>query len=497
MTTSSYPILIIIVPLMTSFLIPLVGWWRKSFCYPLMIAALSISTFSSFATLNEVIEQGTLHYYLGNWDPPWGIEYVFDHLNAFVAVIVSVISLLIGISSKSMVEREFSQKATYFYCLFLLQVTGLLGIVVTGDAFNLYVFLEIASLAGYALIAIGEDGAPFASFNYMLYGTVGACFYLLGVGYLYILTGSLNMADLARLLPGLYHSKVVLMAFAFFIVGVAIKMALFPVHVWLPDAYTYAPSAVSSLVAPLTTKVGAYVAIRIMYTIFAPSFTKDLVPAATILSWVSASAILFGCILALAQTDLKRMLAYVLVAEVGYIALGIGLANKNGLTGAILHIQNDALMMASLFLAVGVLASKTGLRSIYQFKNIHKKMPITMAIFVVAALSVIGIPPTCGFFSKWYLLLGAIDEHQWLFVAVLLASSLFNAILFFRVIEIVYFSPSEECEHGAGPEGKSLDEAPLSVLIPMILLALGILLLGVLSGKIISTIIQFAIPKGL
>ena len=194
-----------------------------------MIAALSISTFSSVAILRVVIEQGTLHYYLGNWDPPWGIEYVFDHLNAFVAVIVSVISLLIGISSKSMVEKEFSQKAPYFYCLFLLQVTGLLGIVVTGDAFNLYVFLEIASLAGYTLIAIGEDGAPFASFNYMLYGTVGACFYLLGVGYLYIVTGSLNMADLARLLPSLYHSKVVLIAFAFFIVGVAIKMALFPV----------------------------------------------------------------------------------------------------------------------------------------------------------------------------------------------------------------------------------------------------------------------------
>ena len=497
MTTSSYPILIIVVPLMTSFLIPLVGWWRKHFCYPLMIAALSISTFSSVAILKEVIEQGTLHYYLGNWDPPWGIEYVFDHLNAFVAVIVSVISLLIGISSKSMVEKEFSQKATYFYCLFLLQVTGLLGIVVTGDAFNLYVFLEIASLAGYTLIAIGEDGAPFASFNYMLYGTVGACFYLLGVGYLYIVTGSLNMADLARLLPSLYHSKVVLIAFAFFIVGVAIKMALFPLHVWLPDAYTYAPSAVSSLVAPLTTKVGAYVTIRIMYTIFAPSFIKEMVPAATILSWVAASAILFGCILALAQADLKRMLAYVLIAEVGYISLGIGLANKNALTGAILHIQNDALMMGSLFLVAGVLASKTGFRNIYQFKNLHKKMPITMAIFVVSALSVIGIPPTCGFFSKWYLLLGAIDGHQWFFVAVLLASSLFNAILFFRVIEIVYFSPSGEPKQDTEAVVKGLDEAPLSALIPMILLALGILLLGMLSGKIISVIIQFAIPKSL
>jgi multicomponent Na+:H+ antiporter subunit D len=329
----------------------------------------------------------------------------------------------------------------------------------------------------------------------MLYGTVGACFYLLGVGYLYIVTGSLNMADLARLLPGQYHSQVVLIALAFFIVGVAIKMALFPLHVWLPDAYTYAPPAVNSLVAPLTTKVGAYVAIRIMYTIFTPSFTKDLVPAATLLSWVSASAILFGCILALAQSDLRRMLAYVLVAEVGYIVLGIGLANRNSLTGAILHIQNDALMMGSLFLVLGVLASKEGFRNIHEFQNIHKKMPITMAVFVVSALSVVGIPPTCGFFSKWYLLLGAIGERQWFFVFLLLASSLIHAILFFRVFETVYFSPPEEADQNSGAVVRSMDEAPLSALIPMILLGLGILSLGLLSGKIISGIIQFAIPK--
>ena len=482
---------------MTSFLIPLVGWWRRSLCYPLMLAALVVSAFSSLVILRMVMEQGTIHYHLGNWDPPWGIEYVFDHLNAFVAVIVSLTSLLIGISSKSMVERSFSKKAAFFYCLFLLQVTGLLGIVVTGDAFNLYVFLEIASLAGYALIAIGEDGAPFASFNYMLYGTVGACFYLLGVGYLYIVTGSLNMADLAKLLPPLYESKPVLIAFAFFIVGVAIKMALFPLHVWLPDAYTYAPSAVSSLIAPLTTKVGAYVAIRVMYTIFTPSFVKEFSSATITLSWVSVSAILFGCIWALAQTDLKRMFAYVLVSEIGYLALGIGLANRNGLTGTVLHIMNDAMMMASLFLVAGAVATKTGFRKIDQWGGLHKKMPITMAVFVVTALSIVGIPPMCGFFSKWYLLLGAIAAKQWVAAAVLLASSLVNAILFFRVIEVIYFSRPAEFPDGDRVQHQGFDEAPWSVLIPMLLFAAGIVSLGLLSGKIITRIVQFAIPAGL
>ncbi|MDP2968179.1 MAG: monovalent cation/H+ antiporter subunit D family protein [Deltaproteobacteria bacterium] len=493
MSDSPFPILIIVIPLITAFLIIVAGSFRKSLCYPLMVISLSMVALSSLAILSDVLSHGTLHYRLGNWAPPWGIEYVFDHLNGFVALIVSVISLLIGISSKRMVEREFPEKAVYFYCLFLLQVTGLLGMVITGDVFNLYVFLEIASIAGYALIAIGEDGAPFASFNYMIYGTIGACFYLLGVGYLYIVTGSLNMADLTKLLPGLSSSKVVIMAFAFFMVGVAIKMALFPLHVWLPDAYTYAPSAVSSLVAPLTTKVGAYVMIRIMVTVFPPAFFIETIPAALILRWVAGFAIIFGCILALAQTDLKRMLGYVLIAEIGYIALGIGFGNRNGLTGAILHILNDGLMMACLFLIVGAITYKGWSRKIDQLTGLHRKMPLTMAAFVLSGLSVVGIPPTCGFFSKWYLVLGAIDSKQWLFVAVLLASSLLNAILFFRVIEKAYFEPAID-EDATDQKPAEIDEAPLSILIPLLIMTVGVLSVGLLSGKIVSEIIWFAIP---
>jgi multicomponent Na+:H+ antiporter subunit D len=492
--TLPFPILIIVVPLISAFLIIPLGWWKKSLCYPLMLAALAVSTLSSIAILNHVMAHGSLHYYLGGWDPPWGIEYVIDHLNALVAVIVSGISFLIGISSKRLMEKEFPEKRVYFYCIFLLQVTGLLGIVVTGDVFNLYVFLEIASLAGYALIAIGEDGAPFASFNYMIYGTIGACFYLLSVGYLYIVTGSLNMADLSKILPGLYHSKVVLMAFAFFAVGVAIKMALFPLHVWLPDAYTYAPSSVSSLVAPLTTKVGAYVLIRIMYTVFTPEFALNTIPAGTLVCWVAATAILFGCILALAQTDLKRMFSYVLIAEVGYIALGVGLGNRYALTGAILHILNDALMMASLFLVVGALSYKEWPRKIDAFRGLHRKMPLTMASFVITALSVIGLPPTCGFFSKWYLVLGAIEAKEWLFAAVLLLSSLLNAILFFRVIEKAYFEPVLDDVHEGKPKEMEIDEAPFGILVPLLILTTGVLSVGLLSGKIISGVIRFAIP---
>ena len=229
------PILIVVIPLISSLFCPLIGLWRKGLCYFWTVFSLSLCALASIDTLLTVMESGTIHYRLGGWTPPFGIEYVVDHLNAMMLVIVSVISLIVAIYSKRSVEQELPRRFVYFYTVFLLQVTGFLGIVITGDLFNLYVFLEISSLAGYALIAIGEDGAPLATFRYIVMGTIGACFYLLGVGYIYISTGSLNMADVQQILPQLYHSKVVLTAVAFLLAGLAVKMALFPVHVWLPQ----------------------------------------------------------------------------------------------------------------------------------------------------------------------------------------------------------------------------------------------------------------------
>jgi multicomponent Na+:H+ antiporter subunit D len=508
MISEQFPALIIVFPLIMALLINVVGWWKKGLCFYMALLAISVSFISSLGILKTVINKGTIHYRLGNWEPPWGIEYVVDHLNAFILVIVSFVSLVVAIYSKKSVEKEIPGKIPQFYTVFTLLMMGLLGITITGDAFNLYVLLEIASLASYGLIAMGDDKAPLASFNYLIMGTIGACFYLLGVGYLYIVTGSLNMADLSQLLPELYQSKAVIVAFAFFLVGVSIKMALFPLHVWLPDAYTHAPSTVSAFVASTMTKVGAYVMIRVMFTIFKPYFAIEIIPAATILGWVAVAAMMFGCILAIAQSDLKRMLSYILIAEVGYIVLGISVVNRMGMTGAILHILNDAFMMACLFFIAGAIMYKIDTGDISRFRHLNRKMPFTMAAFTIAALSVIGIPPTCGFFSKWYLILGAIDAQQWVFAAALVLSSLLSAVVFFRVIENVYFEGSR----GQGVKGSSenelsnprtlessnpvFDEAPMSMLVPIYIMVAGILLLGVFSGKIISTIIQFAVPEG-
>jgi multicomponent Na+:H+ antiporter subunit D len=496
MMTAQIPILIVVIPLISSFFCPLIGLWRKGLCYFWAIVSLSLCALASVNTLLTVMETGTIHYRLGGWPPPFGIEYVVDHLNAMMLVIVSVISLIVAIYSKRSLEQELSERIVYFYTVFLLQVTGFLGIVITGDLFNLYVFLEIASLAGYALIAIGEAGAPLATFRYIVMGTIGACFYLLGVGYIYISTGSLNMADVQQLLPRLYHSKVILTAAAFLLAGLAVKMALFPVHVWLPDAYTKAPSATSALIAPLMTKISLYVMIRVLFTVFEPRLSIELLPITDIMAWAGVAAILGGGIMALAQTDFKRMLCYVVVAEVGYIVGGVGLANTIAIKGAILHILNDAVMTVGLFTVAGIVAYKTETHNISDFHGLFQKMPFTMSAFVVAGLSIIGVPPTCGFFSKWYLIQGAVIAKHWAFLGALLLSSLISVVLVFRVIEIGFVFQSYHGGHAHSTEhGVKIDEAPLSMLVPAVAIATAIVLIGVYNQAILSNIVAFAVPK--
>ena len=491
------PALIIVAPMLGAFLTPIIGWRYQHLCHPWTLLVLTIPLYSAVGALFKVIRSGPFGYNLGGWAPPWGIEYRIDYLSAIMLVLIATIGFLAAVNARPAGKTEFKGKEAQLYTLFLLQITGLLGIVITGDLFNIFVFLEITSLSGYGLIAHGEEGAPMATFNYIIIGTIGASFYLLGVGYLYMATGSLNIADLATILPALYHSKMILVGFAFFTTGVAIKMGLFPLHIWMPDAYTTAPNSVSTLIAPLMTKVAAYLLIRILFTLFAPDFAISVVPVATILGWLAVIAIIVGGVKALAQTDIKRMVAYIMVAEVGYIVMGISVMNRAGLTGAILHIINDACMIFCLFLTIGAISHRGHGREINHFQNLSKKMPLTMAAFVIAALSMCGIPPACGFFSKWYLIMGTITAGQWIFAATLLGSSLINAVLFFRIIEKAYLAPPESQGHNhTDHEAEEIErnDAPLSMMIPIIMSALAILLLGLFSGKIIDAVIQHAVP---
>lgn len=491
-----YPALLVIVPLLAALIISAAGWLRKQLCYPIAVVALSVSAYSSVGLLLRVLQEGVVHYRLGGWAPPWGIAYYVDHLNGLILPVVAVVALVNLIASQKSIAREFPEKIGAFYTLYVLMVTGLLGIVVTGDVFNLYVLLEIAALTGYGLLAMGEDRAPLATLNYLYMGTIGACFYLLGVGYLYIVTGSLNMADIATILPPFYQSKAVLAAFIICMVGVWVKMAFFPLHAWLPNAYTYAPSASTSLIAPLVTKVMIYVMIRLMLSVFTPQYVFATLSIADPIVWLAVIAITMGAILALTARNLKKMLTYVIIAEVGYMVGGAWLGNRAGMTGAILHIVNDALMTLCVFLVAGNIVYKVKGYAFDDLKGLFRRMPFTMGAFVIGALSIIGVPPTCGFFSKWYLINGAIEAGHYGFMVALLFSSLINVVLFFRVIEIGYYEPFSD-HHGHGSHFESIDEAPLSMLIPLLITAAGLVVVGLYTGDIVTRIIQFAIPKSI
>ncbi len=490
------PVLLVIIPLLSAFLVNMVGLLNRRYCFPVAVLAILGSFAASLITLIQVMKTGSISYRLGGWPPPFGIEYVIDHFNGLVLVTVSFVSLLAVIFSKESIKKELPEKIPQFYTLFVLLVTGLLGMTVTGDAFNLYVLLEVSALTGYALIAMGDNRALVASFNYVIMGTIGASFYLLGVGHLYIMTGSLNMADLLTILPGLYSFNAIFIAMLLILVGAWIKMAFFPMHGWLPNAYTYAPSAAGCLVAPLVTKVSVYIMIRLMLSIFSVEYVYGAAGLSATIVWMAVIAIISGSILALAQTDFKKMLTYLIVAEVGYMVGGAWLASSSGLTGAILHIVNDALMTLCLFVFAGIVIYKKGGQQLQDLAGLYKKMPVTMTAFTVGAMSMIGVPPTAGFFSKWYLILGAIDAGRYHFMAALLFSSLVNAILFFRVIEIAYFEP-KVVHHGYEAEKITIDEAPFSMLMPLIIVALSLIVVGLYSGDIVTNIIQHSLPAGL
>ncbi len=495
-----FPAIIVAVPLFAALLVTLVWWFDNRFCFPIAILAGTVSLAASAGLLLRVLSTGVVEYRMGGWPPPVGIVYRVDHLNGLFLVVISAVSLLNLAGSRTIAKKEFGEKLGAFYALYLLFITGLLGILITGDAFNLYVLLEIASLTGYALIGMGRRRAPLSSLNYVFMGTIGASLYLLGVGYLYLITGTLNMADIARILPAILPSNVVLLAFILCLSGLFVKMALFPLHAWLPNAYTYAPSTVSSLVAPLTTKVMIYVMFRVTLSIFTVDFAFNSIAVRLPLLWLAIVAIVMGSLLALAQKRLKKMLAFIIVAEVGYMVGGFWLGNRAGMNGAVLHIINDAAMTLCVFMAAGAIVYKTEDDRLSSLQGMFRKMPVSMTAMVVGGLSLIGVPPTCGFFSKWYLISGGIAAGQFAFVAALIFSSLVNTVLFFRFFEIGYFEPfpPEKTRHhghtGYLAQSKEMAEAPLDVLVPLITAAVLVILLGLFSGEIVTRVIQFAIP---
>jgi multicomponent Na+:H+ antiporter subunit D len=470
------PVLPVIIPLVTAPITLLLPKGRAPYLWATIVSWL---TFAVCAWLLSIVSQtGVISYYLGDWAPPLGIEYRIDLANALVLVLVSGIAALVFPFSYCSVQAEIDERQSpMFYGALLISMTGLLGVTITGDAFNVFVFLEISSLSTYALIAMGarnDRRALTSAFNYLVMGTIGATFFVIGIGLLYQATGTLNMADLHDRLIG-KDNRMVEAGFAFILVGLGLKLAMFPVHLWLPNAYTYAPSAVTAFIAATATKVAVYVLIRFFYSVFNFDFGFVSAAFAYVLLPLGLAGMFIASLVAVFQEDVKRMLAYSSVAQIGYMLLGLSFATVEGLTASLVHILNHALMKGALFMAVACVVLRTGSHSINAFAGLAKRMPFTTWAFIISGLSLIGVPLTVGFISKWYLLVAAFAAGHWYAAFLIVASSLIAMVYIGRIVELMLLrEPARE-----GPYAIPKKDAPLSMLIPMWVLVAANIYFGV------------------
>ncbi|VAX10312.1 Na(+) H(+) antiporter subunit D [hydrothermal vent metagenome] len=451
-------LLLVVIPLIAAPIVAVLPRGRLPWAVALVVT--SICALLAGMQLWGVLDGGVISYELGGWAPPWGIEYRIDAVNAFVALIVAGIAAITLPYALLSVEQEIpDEKVPLFYSAMLLCLTGLLGITQTGDIFNVFVFLEISSLSSYALISLGKKRQALTSaYQYLIMGTIGATFFLIGVGLVYSQTGTLNMQDLTIRLPEVLHLKTVNTGFAFIMIGIALKLALFPLHLWLPNAYTYAPSVVTVFLAATATKVAVYVMLRVLFTVFPDSFAltahaKELFVAAGI------AGIIIASIYAIYQENVKRLLAYSSVAQIGYMVLGIGFASLTGVTAALIHLFNHALMKGALFMAVGAIIYRIGACRMEQIHGLGRAMPWTFGAIVIGGMSLIGVPGTAGFISKWYLVTAALEQGAWISVAVILFGSLLAVVYMGKLIEALYFKPATDA-------GKEVTEAPILLLAP-------------------------------
>jgi multicomponent Na+:H+ antiporter subunit D len=421
--------------------------------------AASAMAFAIAASLTAGVLSGAEYRYaVGGWAAPYGIELKVDALTCLVLLVVTGASLLALLAGRRSLDADIDEaRQPLFYGAWLLALAGLAGIVVSADAFNIFVFMEVSSLASYILIGGGPDRRALpATFKYLVMGTIGATFYLVGVGLIYMMTGTLNLDDIAQRIPEVADQRPILAAAGFIIVGLALKAAVFPLHAWLPNAYTYAPHAVTIFLAACATKVQVYVLLRFDFLVFQNNIPGHELQFSHFLMPLALLAILLASGVAMMERNLKRLLAYSSVAQIGYIMLGVSLLSAAGLSAGIVHIFNHALAKGALFLAVACLGMHCQGLKLSDLAGAAKSMPWTMAAFVLAGLSLIGIPGTAGFISKWLLISAALAEGSLgiALVAVVLIGSLMAVVYVWRVVEAAYFHSAP----AGAPQG--LREAP-------------------------------------
>ncbi len=442
----------------------LVRWFATLVCF----AALAMSLMLT----RVVFTEGALAYHVGDWEPPWGIELRVDALTVLLLLVVTLIGSVVVITGPG--ERSHSLAPAnegYFYAAYLLCMTGLIGMTLTGDAFNAFVFLEISSLSAYTLIGLGSSRRSLtAAISYLMIGTVGGTFFLVGVGMLYQLTGSLNMADIHERLATLTPNRTTVVAMGFLFVGIGLKTAIFPLHQWLPNAYTFAPSSASAFLAGTATKVSYYLLVRFALTVLGAGLVFSTFDIGKVLMPLSVLAMFVGAAAAVFQTDLKRLLAYSSVSQLGYMTLAFSFGTQPGLEAGLLHLFNHAAMKAGLFLAAGAIVARLGSSSIDQMAGLGRRMPMTMAAIVVGGFALIGIPGTSGFVSKWRLVGAALQLGDVWVAGLVLMSSLLAVGYVWKLVEVGYFRPPVD--------ENRVDEQP-SLLIPAWVLTASTVFFGI------------------
>ncbi len=420
-------------------------------------AACTAASLLAFAIavqlVQGVLDGGAVRYLMGSWPAPYSIELKVDALSALLLLAVTGASVLTLVGGRESLEGQIdSGRQPYFYAAWLLALAGLSGIVVAADAFNIFVFMEISSLASYVLIAGGPDRRALpAVFKYLIMGTIGATFYLIGVGLIYMMTGTLNLADMEFRIHEVADQRPILAAAGFITVGLALKAAIFPLHVWLPNAYTFAPHMVTAFLAACSPKVSLYVLLRFDFFVFQGNLAGHAFQFAAYLMPLAILGILVGSAVAMFESNVKRLLAFSSVAQIGYMMLGASLVTVAGLTAGIVHIFNHALAKGALFLAVASFATMAAGLRLDDLRGIARRMPWTFGAFVVAGLSLIGIPGTAGFVSKWYLISAAMElgAAGLPLVAVILVSSLMAVVYIWRIVEVACFAKADD-EPAAG-----------------------------------------------
>jgi len=425
-------------------------------------------------------------YQVGRWSIPLGINLVLDGLSSFLLLTIAVVSAAAMLFSVRYME-QYTAKPKYL-CLFLLMVTGMNGVVLSGDIFNLFVFLAGASIASYALVGFGcEHEELEASFKYMVLGSVASMFVLFGVALVYGNTGSLNMAYVSKAIAASGINPGLGFALALFIAGFGLKAALVPFHAWLPDAHPSAPAPISAMLSGVLIKsLGVYALARVTFNVFGIFATSDIaVQMGWILVILGLLSMVAGAFLAIGQWDLKRLLAYSSISQSGYVVLGLGLgglmiARGGSLTAASLaivaglfHLGNHAIYKSLLFLTSGSVEMATGTRQMREMGGLASRLPFTRATATVASASIAGVPPFSGFWSKLLLVIAAVQAQFIWVAAIIVGVSVCTLIMYLKVQRYVFLGELPK-------QMADVKESKGSMLAAMVILACLCVLMGLL-----------------